>query len=242
MSRRVAAGLLGRKSQQGFYDYRDGKQQPGSCSPIDRLPLSECPAVWVDPAEPDLADRVRRGLASSGVTLEENPQPSSHALIVVTPVGKDTSTCCVERGLDPQRTVAVDALFALDKRIALMCCPATRDDYRRYACTVFAAGGAQVSLLHDTPGFIAQRIVAQIVSIGCDMAQQGIATPTEIDLAATLALGYPMGPFAFGDHLGPKRVLAISEALFAAYNDPRYRPSIWLRRRAALGLSLFQPD
>jgi 3-hydroxybutyryl-CoA dehydrogenase len=33
-------------------------------------------------------------------------------------------------------------------------------------------------------------------------------------------------------------VLRILETLQAATGDPRYRPSLWLRRRAQLGLSL----
>nr|WP_312854466.1 3-hydroxyacyl-CoA dehydrogenase family protein [Paludibacterium denitrificans] len=33
--------------------------------------------------------------------------------------------------------------------------------------------------------------MAMIVNIGCDMAQQRIATPIDIDHAVTLGLGYP---------------------------------------------------
>jgi hypothetical protein len=42
-----------------------------------------------------------------------------------------------------------------------------------------------------------------IVNIGCDIAQQRIATPDDIDGAVTLGLGYPQGPLAFGD--APRR-------------------------------------
>ena len=37
-------------------------------------------------------------------------------------------------------------------------------------------------------------------------------------------------------------MLRILEGLYTAYGDPRYRPSPWLRRRALLGLSLFQTE
>ena len=36
--------------------------------------------------------------------------------------------------------------------------------------------------------------------------------------------------------------LRILNALICFYGDPRYRPSPWLRRRAALGLSLFAKE
>ena len=58
----------------------------------------------------------------------------------------------------------------------------------------------------------------------------------------TLGLGYPHGPLAWGDALGAPTVLRILHRLFALTEDPRYRPSPWLRRRAQLGLSLLTPD
>jgi len=57
-----------------------------------------------------------------------------------------------------------------------------------------------------------------------------------------LGLGYPRGPLAMGDALGPKRILAVLEGMHEAYQDPRYRPSPWLRRRAQLGISLLTPE
>src|SRR5690606_6664687 len=109
--------------------------------------------VWVCPAEPDLAAAVTAVLERGGAKLESGPRPSDEALIVTTPVGKDTATTCVELELDARRTVAVDALFPLDRRIALMCSTATDPRYRDIAHACFAATGAAVSLLRDSPGF-----------------------------------------------------------------------------------------
>jgi 3-hydroxybutyryl-CoA dehydrogenase len=95
-----------------------------------------------------------------------------------------------------------------------------------------------VSRLRDSSGFVAQRVVATIVNIGCDIAQQGIASPEDIDNAVQLGLGYPKGPLALGDALGSQRILAILDAMSAYTRDPRYRPSPWLIRRARLGISL----
>ena len=54
----------------------------------------------------------------------------------------------------------------------------------------------------------------------------------------TLGLGYPMGPLAMGDRWGPTNVLEVLFNMGTVYGDPRYRPSPWLRRRGAIGLSL----
>jgi hypothetical protein len=94
----------------------------------------------------------------------------------------------------------------------------------------------------DSVGLVAQRVVATIVNIGCDIAQQGVASPADIDRAVNLGLGYPKGPLAFGDALGARNILAILEAMQDFYGDPRYRPSPWLKRRALLGVSLLTEE
>ena len=97
-------------------------------------------------------------------------------------------------------------------------------------------------MVADSPGFIAQRILAAVVNIACAIAQQRISTPDEIDEAVRLGRGYPQGPLSLGDSLGAGRILAILDAMQRATGDPRYRPSLWLRRRVQLGVSLKTPD
>ena len=58
----------------------------------------------------------------------------------------------------------------------------------------------------------------------------------------TLGLGYPLGLLAMGDRWGPTNILEVLFNLQTVYGDPRYRPSPWLRRRGAIGLSLLQEE
>jgi 3-hydroxybutyryl-CoA dehydrogenase len=97
-------------------------------------------------------------------------------------------------------------------------------------------------MVADSPGAVAQRIAAAVVNVGCDIAQQRIAAPDDIDPAVERGLGYPRGPLALGDALTPARVLQVLEGLYRLTGDPRYRPSLWLRRRVALGVPLTTPD
>jgi 3-hydroxybutyryl-CoA dehydrogenase len=97
-------------------------------------------------------------------------------------------------------------------------------------------------VVRDSGGFVTQRVLAHIVNIASDMCQQGICTPADLDTAVTLGLGYPHGPLAWGDLMGPTNVLEVLFNLQTVYGDTRYRPSPWLRRRGALGLSLTQPE
>jgi 3-hydroxybutyryl-CoA dehydrogenase len=172
--------------------------------------------------------------------LGEKPRPDS--LCVVTPLGGDATTTALAEGLDPQRTVAFDTLFDPSRRRTLMNTPVTRAEAKEAALGLFGSDGVPVSLINDSAGFVAQRVVALIVNIGCDIAQQRIATPQDIDHAVTLGLGYPLGPLAMGDALGAERILTILTNMLEFYGDPRYRPSPWLKRRALLGVSLLTQE
>lgn len=238
-AQRLAGGILGRKSGRGFYNYRDGKVSPEAPPPVP----SELPAsVWISPSISDWREAVCAVARQAGVALESGTTPSTTALCIVTPLGTDASTCCAAEHLDATRTVATDGLFALTGRRTLMTTPVTARSYRDQAHALLAHDGTPVSVIRDSAGLIAQRILAAIVNIGCDIAQQRIARPADIDRAVSLGLGYPQGPLALGDTLGASRVLAILEAMQGCYGDPRYRPSPWLKRRALLGLSLLTDE
>jgi 3-hydroxybutyryl-CoA dehydrogenase len=164
------------------------------------------------------------------------------AVCFVAPFGKDATASALELGLDPTRTVAVDRLFGFAKRRTLMVTPVTRPEARDAAHALLAADGVPVSVINDSPGFVAQRVVAHIVNVACDIAQMRIASPADLDRAVMLGLGYPKGPLAMGDALAPKNILAVLQAMYDLYQEPRYRPSPWLRRRAQLGVSLLTPE
>jgi 3-hydroxybutyryl-CoA dehydrogenase len=123
-----------------------------------------------------------------------------------------------------------------------MTTPATRPEVREAAHGLLASHGVPVSVIHDSPGFVAQRVVAHIVNVGCDIVQMRIASPEDLDRAVVLGLGYPRGPLGMGDAIGPRKILSILEAMHAIFQEPRYRPSPWLRRRAQLGISLLTPE
>ena len=238
-SPRVAAGLYGRKNGEGFYRYVDGrKQEPAEAPPPSRLPAR----IWISPADPAAQAALRALLEPLGVPLELEGSPTADALCLVTPMGDDATDSALVQGIDPARTIAVDTLLGLDRRITLMATPLTRPEHRMAAHGLFAAAGRNVTTIADSPGFVAQRMIASVVNVAADIAQQRIATPGDIDAAVRLGLGYPIGPLALGDRLGGRRILAILEALQSATGDPRYRPSLWLRRRGRLGISLGTAD
>jgi 3-hydroxybutyryl-CoA dehydrogenase len=240
MRSRYEAGVLGRKSKRGFYDY-DAETKP-IVPPEPPAPAARPANVWVSPADQQGHAALAGLLGKLGARLESSAKPSPGALILVTPIGADATTCAVEQGLDPRRTVAVDTLFPMVKRRTVMGTPVTDAAFREAAHGLLAADGVPVTVCRDSPGFIAQRIVAMIVNIGCSIAQSRTAAPADIDKAVTLGLNYPNGPFKFGDVLGPHRIHEVLSTMHRIYGDPRYRPNIWLARRAKLGVSLLTAE
>ena len=233
-AQRLAGGRLGRKTGGGFYPYGDDAAPVVEPRPPVALPAS----VWISRAHVEAQSTLTWLLQKMGATVEAGLIPSDDALIIVTPMGCDATTSAIEEGLDPERTVAIDTLVPLALRRTLMTTPVTSPTMREEAHGLFASDGVPVTVIGDSPGFIAQRILATIVNIACDIAQQKIASPSDIDLAVRLGLNYPNGPLAMGDALGPMKILTILRGMQDFYGDPRYRPSPWLTRRALLGISL----
>jgi 3-hydroxybutyryl-CoA dehydrogenase len=195
--------------------------------------------VWVDPAADDV--QPLKSLArEAGLAVVD--EPGLRSLLLVQPWGIDVTHACSLAGLDPARTVGVDPLPGLARRRTLMLSVSTQPYYRDAAHALLALSGHAVGVVGDSPGFVVQRVLATIINIAADVAQRGIASVEDIEIAVTKALGYPQGPLAWGDRIGPSRVMRILEGLHSITLDPRYRPSPWLRRRAESGLSLLTPE
>ena len=235
--RMLEGGLFGRKRGAGFYRYIDGQQQRPAAP---TAPGVAPPRVWIDTTE-TAAVAVRAALAP-GVDLDTGAKPAPGSLIVALPVGADTTSAIAARGFDAQRTVGFDSVFPGRKVQCLFGNPGLAPEWRERARAAFAAPGVDVYLVRDSTGLIGQRVIAHIVNIACAMAEQRVATPTDIDRAVQLGLGYPQGPLTWGDATGASTVRRILDGLLAATGDPRYRASTWLTRRAALGLSLTHWD
>lgn len=234
---RVAAGLHGRKTGRGFYSYDPDQPVAAPDPPADG---DAGRPVHVPGAGPD-ADALREALTRSGSLLEA--APSEQAVVLVPTWGTTVAETVAGEGLPATRTLGVDPLSLATPRRVLAITPATDPVAARDARAVLAGGGAAagphaVSVIRDTPGSVAQRLLASIVSVAASIAERSIADPHDIDVAVTAGLGYPTGPLAWGERIGADRVLDLQTALHRVTGDPRYRPTRWVTERAQLGLPL----
>ncbi|PIF78675.1 3-hydroxybutyryl-CoA dehydrogenase [Variovorax sp. 54] len=240
-AQRLAAGALGRKTGEGFYRYDNGVMQQTTEAPA---PVVEgTPAVWVSPRAARRAELLRL-VNTLGAQIDTGSAPAPQSIILVAPLGFDVTTVAAVERLDATRTIGIDMLIddAATKRRVLATNPATRRDVRDAAHALFARDGKAVSVIRDSGGFVTQRVIGAIVNIAADMCQQRVCTPADLETAVQLGLGYPRGPLAMGNLYGPTNMLEVLFNLQTVYGDPRYRPSPWLRRRGALGLSLLHEE
>ena len=229
----LAGGRIGRKAGEGFYRYRAGQKiDPPSPRPVPDV--VKLPPVWIGAEQDEDRNTLVALMKKLGAQVEAGATPTNDALCLLAPYGYDATMACELAGTPPQRTVCIDMFAGIARHRTLMTCPATDAAYRDAAHALFARDGVGVTLIRDSVGFVAQRTLAAIVNLACDIAQQGIASVDDIDDAVRLGLGYPQGPLAWGDALGPAKLALILSRMLEVTGDPR--------RRAALGLSLRQPE
>lgn len=228
------AGRFGRKTQQGHFTYDEKGQAIDPPSPDHATDAAPATTVAVatdnDAALAELLER-----AGVNVRIDDGSMP-----IVAALYGEDATGFAARTGIDHKRLVAVDTTGDTSKRVTLMTAPAADPAHRDAVAAAFAKAGIAPTVIQDSPGFILQRMRAMIANLGCEMAQIALATPADIDTAMKLGLNYPKGPLEIAEEMGVKRTHEIISAIHEATRDPRYRPSLWLRRRALLGLGAHQ--
>ncbi len=214
------AGLYGRKTARGFFAYGDDATpahvQPEPSGKVLRPRFGEQSAHWISLGDVELGEDV----------------------VLIAPVGEDCATACHRLGLDPRHTVAIDFTAVERKHLTVMA--AVGGGEQALVVADWLRGlGFVAEVIQDSPGFVLQRILVMIANLGCELAQIGVAAPKDIDLAMQLAQNYPKGPLEWADWLGLAKVHGIMEQLHSITGSDRYRPSLWLRRRALLGLSAY---
>ena len=251
---------LGRKVGEGFYYYTENKKQDGqkvTVDPSKQLPFKTDSdisnlSVWIGADLAEDKQQLVDYLNANGITIDDNEKPNSDSLILLAIYGDDTTNAAIRYQVNPKQAVAIDMLTDLSKHRTLMPSIVTQDNFVAQAYALFGRNNkfdkssnegsnasVDATLITESTGFVAQRVVSMVINLGCDIAMQGIASPEDIDNAVKIGLGYPYGPISWGNELGAKRILLILERIYGLTGDPRYRPSPWLQRRAKLNISLF---
>ncbi|MBR7889517.1 3-hydroxyacyl-CoA dehydrogenase PaaC [Marinomonas sp. A79] len=241
----VEAGMLGRKSGQGFYSYGEDATLPAvqycpvSDSQIDPASLASDCVVSGDlgvlaPLTDRLSASLGQALSVSSTKSKVGVLRIGDANLVLT----DGRMAC-ERAQAEQldNLILVDLALNYDTttHLALSRAFGVSDHVFQQAVDGFALMGVQVSEVTDSPGLVVMRTVAMLANEAADAALNGVASVSDIDTAMTFGVNYPIGPLAWGDRLGVSSILTTLNHLQQAYGEDRYRASLLIKKLATEG-------
>lgn len=253
-ARYVAAGLHGRKTGAGYYDYAGERHREDDPQPPAAAQGSE-EGVVVIAGGGVLAGEMREAAARAGYEVRSPHEPSGGVLPVLI-VECDRSPGqemeAVEGGaarmvlcargslssLDPQGSAVGFHVLPSFERAGLV--ELTRSETSsplaaQRAERLLAALGKRVEWVGDAPGLVLGRIVCQLVNECAFALGEGVGSAKDIDTGMLLGLSHPRGPLEWADAIGLDHVLDVLDALYSEYGEERYRAAPELRRRVAAG-------
>jgi len=99
----------------------------------------------------------------------------------------------------------------------------SQETYDRVEAASRAMGKTPVEV-HDSPGFVSNRVLMPMINEAVFCLYEGVGTPEAIDEVMKLGMNHPMGPLALADLIGLDVCLDILRVLFDGFGDPKYRP------------------
>jgi 3-hydroxybutyryl-CoA dehydrogenase len=226
--RLVESGRLGRKSGQGWYDYRDGAErpEPHTAEPADP------PAYVVVEGDLGPAAEVVALIREAGIEVREEPEDNGTRLVL--PSGGQLVLADGQTSVEFRDVVYFD--LALDyreaTRVALSASQFTSPRTVAQATGLFQALGKKVSVIGDVPGMIVARTVARIIDLAVEAVAKGVATEEDVDTAMRLGVNYPLGPLEWSRRLGGDWACGVLDNLHECAPTGRYAPSLALYRHA----------
>lgn len=110
------------------------------------------------------------------------------------------------------------------KLVEIIKTPATSEESYQVVKELAIRMGKTPITVTDSPCFVTSRLIQTLINEAIFCLYQGVSTKEEIDTAMKLGMNHPMGPLELADFIGLDVVLAMQQALYNGFQDPKYRP------------------
>lgn len=111
----------------------------------------------------------------------------------------------------------------------------TSDETFKFAYDLMTELGKVPVAVNEGPGFVVNRILIPMMNEAIGIYADGLASPSDIDVAMQNGAGMKSGPLHTADLVGHDVNLAIMETLYRETGDPKYRPHPLLRKMVRAG-------
>ncbi|MBP6876202.1 MAG: 3-hydroxyacyl-CoA dehydrogenase family protein [Candidatus Eisenbacteria bacterium] len=125
----------------------------------------------------------------------------------------------------PERVVGVHFMNPVARISTVELIPGERTSAETLARTqaLLARMGKRAVLLKDGAGFVSNRLLMSFVNEAARLAEEGIASPAEIDVICRECFGHRMGPLETADLIGLDTIARTLEVLHGHFPGDRYR-------------------
>jgi 3-hydroxybutyryl-CoA dehydrogenase len=216
-ARMVAAGLHGRKTGRGYYDYTG----EGPHRPEDPEPPTRAAGAVIEGQGP-----LARALREIATSDEQAGGEDAHSGSGAAEAGPRISVDGLRGTVDGEPFYALTPLRLVE---------VTGDAGER----AFAALGLHIARVAPCAVGVLPRIVCQVINECAFALGEGVGSARDIDTGMTLGMNYPRGPLAWADAIGPGHVLNTLDALWEEYREERYRAAPALRSHVRGGTGFF---
>ena len=232
---RVDAGFLGVKSGRGFYDYAEGSSKPEA---------DYCPAQTFDSpvymtGRGDWVQAFAEMIQSHGITLNRSSSDDcilqSEFFTLCQSDGRMATLRAEQENLSNLILFDLSIDYITSSLIVLAAADQTDTVAVDKAVGFFQRLGKQVILVDDIAGMCLMRTVCMLANEAADTVNQQVCSSEAVDTAMQAGVNYPLGPLAWADRIGIRKVLEVLDNLQDHYGEDRYRASPLLIRKAAAG-------